>query len=72
MNLGKIDLDSLLMGLQIGPVTLVISMENSQKAKEKSIINPSYSTHWYIPERLAMLFYRQLLSHVLYHSICNN
>lgn len=53
------------VGLQAGAASLEIrSVENSQKAKNKSAIQPSYTTSWHKPKGPDFLLHRYLLSHV--------
>lgn len=45
---------SLLVELQTGLVTVEVDVENSLRAKHKSIIIPIHTILWHIPKRLDM------------------
>lgn len=71
-RIGGANTYSLLVGLQIGPATLEISVENHQKCKNKSSLWLRNTTPWHVVKWTNILFHRYLLSHVHFCCIQNS
>lgn len=57
---GKGSIRSLPVRLQTAPASLEISVEKSQNVKNKSTTQPGHATPWPKPQRLTILFHRDL------------